>query len=72
MRQVRLPWAEPNSRFTVLFERLAIDVLKECDVTGAAQLLRLSWDQADAARTTSPWCPIWTPARLTSWPMNAE
>ena len=26
VRQVRLPWAEPNSRFTVLFERLAIDV----------------------------------------------
>jgi transposase len=45
-RQVRLPWAEPMSRFTTLFERLAIDVLKECDVTGAARLLRLSWDEA--------------------------
>jgi transposase len=46
VRQVRLPWAEPLSRFTVLFERLAIDVLKECDVEGAAWLLRLSWDEA--------------------------
>ena len=46
VRQVRLPWAEPHSRFTVLFERLAIDVLKECDVLGAARLLRLSWEQA--------------------------
>jgi transposase len=46
VRQVRLPWAEPHSRFTVLFERLAIDVLKECDVLGAARLLRLSWDEA--------------------------
>jgi transposase len=45
-RQVRLPWAEPMSRFTTLFERLAIDVLKECDVAGAARLLRLSWDEA--------------------------
>ena len=44
--QVRLPWAEPNSRFTMLFERLAIDVLTECDVTGAARLLHLSWDEA--------------------------
>jgi len=26
---VKLPWAEPRSRFTLLFERLAIDVLKE-------------------------------------------
>jgi len=46
VRQVTLPWAEPMSRFTVLFERLAIDVLKECDVEGAARLLRLSWDEA--------------------------
>lgn len=35
VRQVRLPWAEPMSRFTTLFERLAVDVLKECDVLGA-------------------------------------
>jgi transposase len=46
VRQVRLPWAEPWSRFTALFERLAIDVLCECDVAGAAGLLRLSWDEA--------------------------
>jgi transposase len=46
VRQVALPWAEPMSRFTVLFERLAIDVLKECDVEGASRLLRLSWDEA--------------------------
>jgi transposase len=45
VRQVRLPWAEPRSRFTVLFERLAVDVLKECDVLGASRLLRLSWDE---------------------------
>jgi transposase len=43
VHQVRLPWAEPHSRFTVLFERLAIDVLKEFDVLGATRLLRLSW-----------------------------
>ncbi|MPY85897.1 MAG: ISL3 family transposase, partial [Actinophytocola sp.] len=46
VRQVRLPWAEPHSRFTVLFERLAIDVLAECDVAAAAGLLRVSWDEA--------------------------
>jgi len=43
--QVKLPWAEPMSRFTTLFERLAVDVLKECDVLGAGRLLRLSWDE---------------------------
>jgi hypothetical protein len=34
------------SRFTVLFKRLVIDVLKECDVEGASRLLWLSWDEA--------------------------
>jgi len=46
VRQVRVPWAEPHSRFTLLFERLAIDVLSACDVNAAAGLLRLSWDEA--------------------------
>lgn len=46
VRQVALPWAEPRSRFTALFERLAIDVLKACDVTGATRILRISWDEA--------------------------
>lgn len=45
LHQVRLPWAEPMSRFTTLFERLAVDVLKECDVLGAGRILRLSWDE---------------------------
>ena len=46
MRQVRLAWAEPRGRFTTLFERLAIDVLRETDVKGATQILRISWDEA--------------------------
>jgi transposase len=41
-----VPWAEPRSRFTLLFERLAIDVLGQCNVTGATRILRLSWDEA--------------------------
>ena len=44
--QVTVPWAEPRSRFTLLFERLAIDVLGQCSVTGATRILRLSWDEA--------------------------
>ncbi|GJM26952.1 MAG: ISL3 family transposase [Phycisphaerae bacterium] len=46
VRQVRLPWAEPHSRFTALFERLAIDVLRETSVQGACRILRISWDEA--------------------------
>lgn len=46
VRQARLPWAEPKARFTALFERLAIDVLRETDVLGATRILRISWDEA--------------------------
>ncbi len=46
VKQVRVPWAEPGSQFTALFERLAIDLLRECSVKGAAGLLRITWDEA--------------------------
>jgi len=46
VKQVRVPWAEPRSRFTLLFERFAIDVLWETDVLGAARILGISWDEA--------------------------
>lgn len=46
VRQARVPWAEPKSRFTLMFERFAIDVLRETDVLGATKILRISWDQA--------------------------
>jgi transposase len=36
----------PGSRFTIAFERHAIDVLLEADVQGATRLLRVSWDEA--------------------------
>jgi transposase len=45
VKQVRVPWAEPGSQFTALFERLAIDLLRECSITGAVRLLRISWDE---------------------------
>jgi transposase len=46
VKQIRVPWAEPGSQFTAWFERLAIDVLRACSVTGAAGLVRLTWDEA--------------------------
>ena len=44
--QVALPWAEASSRFTHMFEALAIDVLLAANVKRAAQLLRITWDEA--------------------------
>lgn len=46
VRQVAVPWAEAGSQFTALFERLAIDLLRECSVSGAARILGVSWDEA--------------------------
>lgn len=48
---VPVPWAEKHSRFTRHFERLAIAVLLECSFSGAGQILRLSWDEADGIQS---------------------
>jgi transposase len=42
IRQSSTPWAEPNSRYTIMFERLALDVLQECTVAGATRILKMS------------------------------
>ena len=49
-QQVAVSWAEKLSRFTRLFERLAIDVLLECSVLATGELLRISWDEADGIK----------------------
>ncbi len=46
VKQVKVNWAEARSRFTALFERLAILVLKETNIEGAGRILRISWDEA--------------------------
>ena len=46
VHQVTLPWAQVGSRFTNLFEVLAIDVLLAANVKKAAGILRITWDEA--------------------------
>jgi transposase len=48
LRQLRVPWAEENARFTALFEALAIDWMKHAAISTVAEQLRLSWDEAAA------------------------
>ena len=43
VRQIEVPWAEPGSRFTALFESLAIDWIKVAGQTPVARQLGLSW-----------------------------
>jgi transposase len=50
VHQIRVPWGEPGSGFTALFEALTIDWLKEANIKAVARRLRLSWDQVDGIR----------------------
>ncbi len=43
VKQVRVPWAEPRSRFTGLLERLIIDLILQCStVKGACEIAGVS------------------------------
>jgi transposase len=45
VRVVKLPWAEPSSRFTALLEALAIAWLKAASQKAVGEQLGLSWDE---------------------------
>ncbi len=47
VRQIRVPWGEPGTRFTALYEALVIDWLKEANITAVARSMGLSWDEVD-------------------------
>ena len=47
---VKVPWADAKSRFTLFFERLAIEVLLACTAKKAADLLDISWDEVDGIK----------------------
>lgn len=45
VKTISVPWAEPGSRFTLLFEQFAVDVILACrSLTQACDLLGLDWD----------------------------
>ncbi len=49
VKTVNVPWAGKHSRFTLMFEAFAIEVLQACsNVKRAASLLRLHWDSVQA------------------------
>lgn len=47
VRQVGVPWAEPGSRFTALFEAVVIDWLQETSASAVGRQLGLTWEQVD-------------------------
>lgn len=47
VKQIDVPWAAPGSRFTLLFECLVINWLREASLQAVARMMKLSWDQVD-------------------------
>lgn len=47
VKTVVVPWAVAHSRFTVLFERLAIAWLKEAPPAAVVRRLGLTWEEAN-------------------------
>jgi transposase len=46
VRQANVPWAERGSRFTILFERFAVDLMLATQtITGTMSILGTKWDQ---------------------------
>jgi transposase len=45
VKQMKVPWAGPKSRFTALFECLVIDWLHDASISAVAAQLGLSWDE---------------------------
>ena len=45
VKQLPVPWAEENARFTAMFEALVIGFLKEASISGVGGLVGLSWDE---------------------------
>ena len=44
---VSVPWAEPGSGFTAMFEALVIDWLREASISAVSRLMSLSWNAID-------------------------
>ena len=47
VKTLQVPWSEPGSGFTALFESLVIDWLQEASISAVARQLSLSWDEVD-------------------------
>ncbi len=50
---IGVPWSDPGSRFTALFEALVIDWLGAASISAVARLLDLSWDQVSGVMERS-------------------
>ncbi|MDZ7660907.1 ISL3 family transposase [Thiohalophilus sp.] len=47
VQTIEVPWAQDNSRYTVLFEAMVIRLLKESTASSVSRMMGLSWNAVD-------------------------
>lgn len=47
IHQIQVPWSDQKSRYSSLFEAVAIDWLKEASIAAVSRVLGVSWDALD-------------------------
>ena len=47
VHQIKVPWSDQKSRFSSLFEAVAIDWLQEASIAAVSRVLGVSWDALD-------------------------
>ena len=50
MKTIQVPWSDPGSGFTALFEALVIDWLQAANTSAVSRLLGLTWDEVDGIK----------------------
>ncbi|MCU7882088.1 MAG: transposase [Candidatus Thiodiazotropha sp. (ex Lucinoma aequizonata)] len=55
---VSVPWAEPGTGFTAMFEALVIDWPKEASISAVSRLMGLSWNAIDGIMQRAVKCEL--------------
>jgi len=76
VKTMQVPWAEPQGRFTLLFERFAVEVLlASASVSQACELLGIGWETAHemmGRRWNGVWNGgNWMPSNTWGWMRRA-
>ncbi len=50
VKTIQVPWSDPGSGFTALFEALVIDWLQAANTSAVSRLLGLTWDEVDGIK----------------------
>ncbi len=67
-----VPWSDPGSGFTALFEALVIDWLGEASIQAVARRLGLTWDQVDGVMQRAVRRGLARRAQVPAWSIGVD